>query len=234
MNFLYIAALLFISVTTSALANSKKLVKAVESAKGDSESIKTIQNELAAGADPNSVDDDGDSAIRWSIYNNNPKVLEMLLAAGANPNSRYLKHELKDWTPLMDATAEAVKDDKYDRLVGILVKHNAEINANKDGITALMLAVTNAKSNSQATPRVIEFLLRKGANPNLGASPSPKVQAISPLMKAAQDGKTGIVKVLLKYKARSDVNGPGSKTAADFANSSGHPEIAKLLEHSQK
>ena len=53
------------------------------------------------------------------------------------------------------------------------------------------------------------------------------------LMVAAGMGKTDICQVLLDYGADTELRSYKGKTAADYAEESGHPELADLLKSRQ-
>ena len=217
---------------TSALADTPKFIDIIGSS-SDVEDVQTIKIALKAGVDPNATDAEGNSASFWAIYKNHPKALVKLLKAGASPNSR----NKQGTTLLMNAADNAVKDPKFTQMVVILLKHRADINAEIHGTTALASAVAEvsfAKEQSVSVPPVIEYLLQRGADPNICATPDPKIPGISPLMAAARFGKSALVKVLLKYKARIDLKGPGGKTAIDIAIDNKHADLAKELQRALK
>ena len=95
-----------------------------------------------------------------AMYNENPMVIEALLAAGANPNVR----DSNDWTPLHKAASEAEDAD----VIKALIEAGAELEARTmgrphsvGGITPLHIAVS-----SGANPVAIEALLAAGADPH--------------------------------------------------------------------
>jgi ankyrin repeat protein len=177
---------------------------------------------LKAGADPNSQDESGMTALRHVAWTgkNQVAVAKRLIAAKANVNLAADD----DWTPLIQAmygeTAEAVPlgtvllaagadasvvnnenntaltvaaDRGHVALIPALVKNGANVDfRGRDG-TALEVAA------QQGNAEVAKALLEAGANPNLGDS---KHQ--TPLMKAAQRDRVDVIVVLLAHCARTD------------------------------
>jgi len=215
---------LWLLISTISFGDSSKFIDIVGT-KTDAESLKIIESAINTGSNPNTLDTDGKGPIYWAVYSNYPKSLAKLLASGGNPNIR----DKQNLTPLMNAAEAAGKDSKFDRIVGILIKNGADINADRNGITALSYAFSPFDKDQSKSAPVIEYLLKKGANPNIAATPDPKIFGITPLMVAARAGNAAVARVLIKYKARIDQKGPGGKTAIEIAIDNKHPELANEL-----
>ena len=71
----------------------------------------------------------------------------------------------------------------------------------------------------------VEYLLDAGAKVNA----IDTVEQFTPLMHAAAEGQTEVVKVLLKYKADPDLKDVDGDTALSFAAQKGHREVIRLL-----
>ena len=164
------------------------------------------------------------SNIHEAIYNKDKVALLKFLKQGRNINER----DDLDQTPLAIATYKATMDSSYSDMMEFLLKHGASVNESKNGITALSIGVANCKDDASSVA-VMEILLKNGANPNLVATPNPKLPGITPLMDAAKKGKTLISKLLVKYGADAFLKGPGGKTSVDLAKENGHLELAKQL-----
>ncbi len=110
---------------------------------------------IKEGSDPNVLDSYGTSplmnACRWA----NAEIVRTLLSNGATVDS---PRSAKGRTPLIVACAY------YSGITvcRLLIEHGADVNAlTSANETALMLAASNAKV------AVVDYLLEKGANPNL-------------------------------------------------------------------
>ncbi len=129
---------------------------------------------------------EGSSALHWAVQNNQPRVLEMLMTAGADLNDQ----NYSGLTPLN----LAVKQGK-EQFVGRLLAAGAD--------TSLLDSwgqgpLHNAAALSHVNLEILEQLLNKGGNPNLqnevGATPlclvaslSGNVAKIEALLKAGAD-----------------------------------------------
>jgi ankyrin repeat protein len=73
-----------------------------EAAGTEDEALEAVRLLLDLGADPNAVDDNGETAMHGAAYQSRPKVVQLLAEGGANINvwNRKNKH---GWTPLMIA-----------------------------------------------------------------------------------------------------------------------------------
>jgi ankyrin repeat protein len=112
-------------------------------------------------------------------------VAIILLVYGADPNARNSRGE----TPLMSATSYLFNHV----LLETLLSHGANVNArDNDGKSVLEYACGTD---------VISALLAKGADPNV-ADPDGR----RPLNGAASTGDTGVLELLLKYKAAPNVH----------------------------
>ncbi|HET8549629.1 MAG TPA: ankyrin repeat domain-containing protein, partial [Bryobacteraceae bacterium] len=113
----------------------------------------------------------------------NARMIELLLKAGADPNSALPGGE----TPLMTAARTGNVD-----AVKILLAHSANVNAREErrGQTALMWAAAEGHTD------VVEALIQSGADIRASV-PS----GYTPLLFAVREGRIGAVKALLKAGA---------------------------------
>jgi ankyrin repeat protein len=205
------------------------IVTAVQGSLRDKPSATRIREQLAAGADANSVDASGRPALTLAIRNNDAPAAEALLAKGADANKR----DKENWTPLMTAAFQAARDPKFLPMVKLLLAHAADPNASKDGTTALHVAVNNIDEHAKEAP-VITMLLGGGAKPDGVPAETPTSFTMSPVQLAAWNGKTAAALALAKGGASLGVPPKGGKSAAQTARDHGHADLAAALDKFSK
>src|SRR5690242_8843094 len=92
--------LLFLASSLLPAAGSPELLVAIRS--GDHAEVQKL---LRAGADANTADNDGTTALMHSVIESDVKMMKLLLAGGANPNAR----NALDSTALMYAATSLAK-----------------------------------------------------------------------------------------------------------------------------
>lgn len=116
--------------------------------------LSLIQAQLQAGADPNWVDDSGETPLMAAARVGELEVVRALLAAGADVHAR----DANDWTALFKACHNPELDAGFAQVVQALVDAGADVNARIFyGITPLMLAAGGGEA------AVCEVLLNAGA-----------------------------------------------------------------------
>ena len=109
-----------------------------------------VQKLLAAGADVNTVDSDGTTALMHSVIESDVKMMKLLIDHGAKVNAK----NASDSTALMYAATNLAK-------ARLLVDAGADVNVtNKRGATPMSVAVTSFGSTA-----VLKLLTSKGAKP---------------------------------------------------------------------
>lgn len=106
-----------------------------------------------------SENNDGYTALQLAVLNKYTDVAEVLINAGADPNIRINRVPL-----LLFALNKMNTDISYITIVKLLIESkllNIDLQDNEDN-TALLIAVKQKK------PDIVETLLAKGADPNLG------------------------------------------------------------------
>ncbi len=129
---------------------------------------------------------DGTTALHWAVYHDDVRLVERLIAAGANVNAK------NDYgsTPMSEA---ATTGDV--RVIRDLLKAGADVeSANADGQTALMILART--SNIEAARLLIEH----GANVNA----RERWREQTPLMWAAAEGQPAMVRLLVEHGAKID------------------------------
>jgi len=155
-----------------------------------------VKNDLEKGAD-----------ISCELYFNDPerdyyqRTFNILHAAASSGNEDLIIFLLDEginidyptaegWTPLFIATrdgrAEAAK---------LLIYKQADINAQTDlGATALLMAVTQPFESEEARLDLLEYMLKRGANPSL-----TDTYGHTPLYYAEKQGREQVVALLKQY-----------------------------------
>ncbi len=137
----------------------------------------------------------GRSALMWSAFRGDTDVMKALLAAGANPNGESFLG-----TPLSQAAwADQTKATR------MLLDHGAQVDqkGQGDSFTPLHWAASTEKSDA----RLVDLLIKRGANPN--AEGGESIEAFmdvpqTPLMLAKRRGKTQIVEALARQGATNE------------------------------
>lgn len=138
-----------------------------------------VRSLLDGGADPNSPQVDGMTALHWAAYHEDAATSELLLAAGADPDAsnRY------GVTPLHLACESGNAE-----VTALLLAAGADANlAARGGETPLMTAARSGGAE------VVRALLERGAE--VGARES--VSSQSALMWAAAEGHADVVRLLV-------------------------------------
>ena len=162
---------------------------------------------LENGAEIDAATRDGTTALARAVARGNLKLIEFLLARGADPMVR-LRHETNTLLHTIGGRHNGVA------IAGLLVAHGADIRARDAyGNTPLH----DAASGYQGTA-LVGFLLaagveRDGTN-DFGATA---------LHQAARYGRAGTVRLLLRHGARRDIADRDGKTARDYWLARGMP-----------
>jgi ankyrin repeat protein len=134
----------------------------------------------------------GRNALMWSAFRGDTDAMKLLLEAGAEPNSESFLG-----TPMSQAAwADQVKATR------LLLDHGAPVDqkGQGDSFTPLHWAASTEKSDA----RLVDLLMKRGANPN--AEGGESIEAFmdvpqTPLMLAQRRGDTKIVSALTRHGA---------------------------------
>lgn len=160
-----------------------------------------IQKAIDNGADVNSRTPRGLTPLMHAAHNENPKVIPVLLEAGADVEVR---DDIFGWTALMRAAEKNVNPE----MISVLLEAGADIEArDESGWTVLMYA---AESNEN--PEVISVLLEAGA------SIEARANGWTALMHAAGFNENPkVIHVLLEAGADAKARSIEGKRAIDYA-----------------
>lgn len=167
---------------------------------------------IDVGVDPDEPDRNGQTALIRAVEGRQRKSIRELVRSGAEVNAT----DVDGWTPL----AYAARNGR-NRIVRMLIGLGADVNhPTKTGWTPAALAALEGHR------RVLRTLLRVGADPNAASE-----AGLTPLMRAAQRGDGRMARLLLQRGADRELRIDGVD-AAWWAETTGHPALARLLSES--
>jgi ankyrin repeat protein len=197
-------------------------------AAAESGNVQEVDRLLAAGADVNARDSQGETPLFYASFSGSKEVAELLLAHGADINAP----DREGLTPLHAAAYQGRRE-----VVGLLIRKGANVNArSKDGSTPLHKAMewfAGARRGHQALTSpadiaammsVVKLLLDGGADLN-----AADASGVTPLILAVSSGQQALVELLLARGAAVNGNGYEGAGALCVATIMDQLEIAGLL-----
>nr|CAH8829753.1 unnamed protein product [Trichobilharzia regenti] len=212
---------------------------------GQYENIKLL---LESDADPNTIDQDGWSALRTAAWGGYSDIVQLLIYYGADvnlsgPDGRTALRAAA-WAGnvgtvkcLLNAGADVNKSDSEKRtaliaaaymghkdVLEVLLEAGADVNhSDSDGRTALHVAAFCVQK-SDAHADIVASLLNHGANPNLSDS-----EGITPLLGASNTGNCVVCELCLEADADVNITDKSGRTPVMLAVLGGYTHIVRLL-----
>jgi ankyrin repeat protein len=175
--------------------------------------VKKMEELLKKGADINSKDSNGKTALMLAATSGNITAMETLVNKF---HANVTVKDKNDQTALSQAASMGLNDS-----VKTLLNFRPKVTEGQDinGNTPLMNAVKNGHSN------VVKTLLEKGG----AAASIPDDQGRTPLMESIKRGDGRSVKELLKHNPGFDIQDENGKTALMEAIDKGNPAVIRAL-----
>lgn len=207
--FKYIAYLIVATCFSAAHADDKvSFFRAI-----NIDNVSTVSSLLAAGFDPNTLDEKGQLPLYVALREEAPRVVKALLA---QPGLKADATNAAGETPLMMAAlrgnAEAAAE---------LINKGAAVN--RSGWTPLHYAA------SSSFETVVKLLLDKGA-----ALEAESPNKTTPLMMASRYGSEAVAQLLLARGASPKARNDQNLGAADFARLAGRESWARKLDEAAR
>lgn len=180
-----------------------ELVKAAGA--GDEQRIEKL---LRRGINPNNCDQYGQSALTEAILKGRPKVVQILLKEGADPNLAAI--DTVGWSPIWWAAGEGPD-------VSPMLEQQAA-----------RLGVALARPDLHWR-EILLMLLAGGADPNWQVEKDGDFKGWTPLMRAVLDESAAVAKELLKAGANPDIRNADGQSALLQATNKGNAELVYLL-----
>ena len=246
------------SVKVDAVASNEN-TQSVQPARKDSEdknaqllqaakdgNLQSAQTALGNGADINTKNKDGFTAMSISAEKGHAKIVKLLLEKGADVNVRdkygttalsmasQANHTEIVVLLLQNGASVNVKDtvnglsplwvasqNGHAQVVKLLLEKGADVNVKRTGAgtTALWMAAQEGRTE------VVKLLLEKGADIEV----KDNTNGITALWKAAQNGYAEICTLLLEKNADINTKDPDGATALSIAVQNGHTDVVKVL-----
>jgi ankyrin repeat protein len=177
------------------------------------DNISTVSSLLAAGFDPNTLDEKGQVPLYVALREESPRVVKALLA---HPNLKPDATNAAGETPLMMAALRGQTEAAAD-----LIGKGAAVN--RSGWTPLHYAA------SSGFEPMVKLLLDKGA-----AMEAESPNKTTPLMMASRYGSEPVAYLLLARGANAKARNDQNLSAADFARQAGREALARKLDEAAR
>jgi ankyrin repeat protein len=184
-----------------------------------------VKELIAAGVDVNLRQSESFTALIFATFLEHESIVKLLVASGADVNTGHSMPSSQGTSGGQTALSVA-SQRKNLSMCKLLVKLGGDVNViTEAGYTPLMWSLVNAEDGNCA-----KFLLQSGANPDPDAVPSVSFSTLtSPLILAATNGTTEIVKELIRQQVRLDKPDGDGWTAIKRAANARHTDVVALL-----
>jgi len=174
-----------------------------------------IEALISDGADIDTLDNYGNTALQQAVRFQNEESVSKLLASGANPNAGNEK----------DAPLSVAARTGNIEIVKLLVKHGANPNGKSLGKTALHNATIFGRTE------IVSILL---SCDDIDLNAREDGTGYTALHLAVQHERPDIISILLKQGIRSDIKDHVGNTALDLASHFTDKSMTVLLQEAEK
>ena len=189
--------------------NGQKLLDAAERNQPE-----TVMRLLASGVDPNTVNEEGQSALMIASLHGFQRIAETLLLHGAKVDVKDNRQE----------TALRLAGSAHPTMVKLLLGHKADPNVKDFYGKTLLVALCEAGADRDI--ETLRLLLEHGADPNIsGDNGAPLLYAIN----IGQHGDADIARLFLEHGAKTDAKDRTGTSALICAVDKHNPEIVRAL-----
>ncbi|KAF9889315.1 hypothetical protein FE257_007424 [Aspergillus nanangensis] len=171
----------------------------------------TVRRLLACGAQPESVDESGRTALSLAARHGHTSVVQLLVAGRGG--TLQLPDEEDSWIHFSWPGRLL-----YEEGLNMDYQSSHIETADGDGATPLALAASNGHHS------VVEYLLGRGGNLE-----SSDDDGRTPLSRAAQSGHRGLVEFLVQMGAQVEAKDKEGQTPLSWAAENGHTGVVKFL-----
>jgi ankyrin repeat protein len=189
--------------------------------------VAIVKELIALGIDVNKRQSETFTALIFAVILGHENIVKILVSSGADVNAGHSMPSSRGSSGGQTALTVAAAR-KNISMCKLLIKLGADVNVvTEAGYTALMWSLAGTHDGDCA-----KLLLQAGADPDPDAVPSPSVSfatLTSPLILAATNGVTDIVKELIRRNVRLDKTDGNGCTALKQAAHGGHVDIVLAL-----
>jgi uncharacterized protein len=208
MNYGRIAQLFLLMFAVAGIAQAADTATVADATEHRNHAL--VKELLAKGADVNTAQVDGMTALHWAVYNDDAETAGLLVRSRANVNAtnRYGVPPLSIACTNGNAT-----------LVRLLLDAGANANASLPGGETVLMTAARV-GNVEA----VKALLARGANPN-----AQERRDQTALMWAAAEGHATVVRALIEAGSTTNATLASGFTPLFFAVREGHIDVVRAL-----